>query len=300
MQRIVPNGLNDYLTCSVNLCIFSYRLNVFGFPDAPALRNRGDAARNSNPGLRDQRLAIRWLRANAPAFGVDPDRIVLLGFSAGSYTADQYLFAYPDSDRTATTPAAAVNASSSPSDSSLSANDNNNSDGKGGNDQLTNENAAAAASEGPQYSHVAGAFLMSNVASVSDGDAGSYDPAEWARVAANAGCGRNSTTAAADAAELACMRRVDARALRQAIYVPGDSRVIVGPATPRGGQPRPDNITFFAPAALRQRVAEGKYARVVSFLSRVVVISASLCFSWSAWAPLLPVSPNFLHFPFTT
>ncbi len=188
---------------------------------------------------------------------------MLLGFSAGSYTADQYLFAYPDSAHTVSS-----TASSSPGNSSSSVNvgkdDNNNNNDD--DDQLSNTDVAAAGSDGPQYSHVAGAILMSNVASLSDDDAGFYNPAEWARVAANAGCRRNATTAAADAAELACMRRVDARALRQAIYTTGDTRVIVGPATPRGGQPRPDNITFFTPAALRQRVAEGKYARVVEFV----------------------------------
>jgi para-nitrobenzyl esterase len=38
----------------------------------------------SNLGLRDLRAAIDWLRANAAAFGGDPDRIVLMGESAGS------------------------------------------------------------------------------------------------------------------------------------------------------------------------------------------------------------------------
>ena len=38
----------------------------------------------SNLGLRDLRAAVQWLRANVAAFGGDPDRIVLMGESAGS------------------------------------------------------------------------------------------------------------------------------------------------------------------------------------------------------------------------
>ncbi len=208
-----------------------------------------------NTGWRDQCLAIRWLRANAAAFGVNRDRIMLLGFSAGSYTADQYLFAYPDSNTTVTTLATAANASASSSDPSLSANVNNNDNNGNSNDQTSANNAAAPSSDLPQYTLVAGAFLMSNVASVSDGDVGAYDLGKWVRVATSAGCSRsNSTTssvAAADAAELACMRRLDACALRQAIYAPSNLRVIVGLATPRGRQPRPDNFTFFTPVVLR-------------------------------------------------
>jgi acetyl esterase/lipase len=37
--------------------------------------------------LEDGAAAVRWVRANAPRFGGDPDRIVLAGHSAGAYNA---------------------------------------------------------------------------------------------------------------------------------------------------------------------------------------------------------------------
>lgn len=54
----------------------NYRLGALGWLAAPGVP--------SNLGLRDLRAAIAWLRANVSAFGGDPDRIVLMGESAGS------------------------------------------------------------------------------------------------------------------------------------------------------------------------------------------------------------------------
>lgn len=59
----------------VVLVSVNYRLGVEGyglFPDAPA-----------NPGLRDQLAALRWVHESVAAFGNDPDRITLVGQSAG-------------------------------------------------------------------------------------------------------------------------------------------------------------------------------------------------------------------------
>src|SRR6185369_3132107 len=49
----------------------------------------GDAA--TNCGLRDQFAAFAWVRANAPAFGGDPDRITVFGESAGAGSILQLL-----------------------------------------------------------------------------------------------------------------------------------------------------------------------------------------------------------------
>ncbi|KAL4950663.1 Alpha/Beta hydrolase protein [Aspergillus filifer] len=69
----------------------SYRLNVFGFPNAPGL-NLAD----QNVGFLDQRLAVEWVHRNIANFGGDPDRILLFGQSAGSGSVDTYAYAYPD------------------------------------------------------------------------------------------------------------------------------------------------------------------------------------------------------------
>jgi para-nitrobenzyl esterase len=63
---------------------FNYRLGPLGFLAHPAL----DAARGSTPsgndGIRDQQLALKFVRDNAAAFGGDPENITLFGESAGS------------------------------------------------------------------------------------------------------------------------------------------------------------------------------------------------------------------------
>jgi acetylcholinesterase len=67
--------------------IQSYRVNIFGFPDTPAL---GEDEKNL--GLRDQRLALEWLRDNIESFGGDPERMTLFGQSAGSISASIHSF----------------------------------------------------------------------------------------------------------------------------------------------------------------------------------------------------------------
>jgi para-nitrobenzyl esterase len=68
----------DVVVVTVN-----YRLGVFGFVDfADALG--GDERLVSNPGLRDQIAALRWVRDNIGAFGGDPERVTIAGESAGS------------------------------------------------------------------------------------------------------------------------------------------------------------------------------------------------------------------------
>ncbi|KAK7957235.1 uncharacterized protein PG986_006457 [Apiospora aurea] len=66
----------------------NYRLNIFGFPGAP------DAAGNLR--LRDQRLAVEWIRDNIAGFGGDPSRMVLFGQSAGGVAVDYWAYAYKE------------------------------------------------------------------------------------------------------------------------------------------------------------------------------------------------------------
>lgn len=60
----------------------NYRLGVFGFLAHPELT--AEAGGSGNYGLMDQAAALEWVRANAAAFGGDPDRITIGGESAGA------------------------------------------------------------------------------------------------------------------------------------------------------------------------------------------------------------------------
>lgn len=65
----------------------NYRLGLLGFLAAEGVP--------SNLGLRDLLAAIDWIRANAVAFGGDPERITLMGESAGA-GAITHLLSRPD------------------------------------------------------------------------------------------------------------------------------------------------------------------------------------------------------------
>ncbi|KAF2843909.1 alpha/beta-hydrolase [Plenodomus tracheiphilus IPT5] len=62
----------------------SYRLGVYGFLYSSALR---DAGVKANRGVRDQRTALEWVRENITGFGGDPERVTLVGGSAGGVSA---------------------------------------------------------------------------------------------------------------------------------------------------------------------------------------------------------------------
>jgi cholinesterase len=64
----------------------NYRLNIFGFPGAPGS--------TQNPGLRDQRAAVEWVRENIKQFGGDPNKITISGQSAGGVSVDYWTYAY--------------------------------------------------------------------------------------------------------------------------------------------------------------------------------------------------------------
>lgn len=66
----------------------NYRLGALGW--------LATAGVPTNLPLRDLRVAVDWLRANVGAFGGDPDRVVLMGESAGSGAIAHLLAAYPD------------------------------------------------------------------------------------------------------------------------------------------------------------------------------------------------------------
>lgn len=80
LDEIVRAG--DVVVVSIN-----YRLGVFGFMPHPAF----EAEHNGGYALKDQRLAMRWVKQNIAAFGGDPDNITLAGESAGGASVCMHL-----------------------------------------------------------------------------------------------------------------------------------------------------------------------------------------------------------------
>lgn len=83
-----PFANGQYLADSEDIIVISvnYRLNVFGFPGAPGA--------DTNLGLKDQRLAVEWIRDNIKAFGGNPKKIVIAGQSSGAAAVDWWSYAY--------------------------------------------------------------------------------------------------------------------------------------------------------------------------------------------------------------
>lgn len=77
----------DYLmaTGEVILVVPTYRTNAFGFLAT------GDEASPGNYGLKDQTLALQWVRDHVTAFGGDANSVTLVGHSAGAVSASFHL-----------------------------------------------------------------------------------------------------------------------------------------------------------------------------------------------------------------
>ncbi|MDE5670409.1 MAG: carboxylesterase family protein, partial [Eubacterium sp.] len=68
---------------------FNYRLGPFGFCSHPDLTDANGTC--GNYGLFDQTIAIQWVKDNISAFGGNPDKITLMGQSAGAMSVDIHL-----------------------------------------------------------------------------------------------------------------------------------------------------------------------------------------------------------------
>jgi para-nitrobenzyl esterase len=64
----------------------NYREGVFGFFSHPELTKASDYKGSGNFGFLDQVEAIEWVKENISAFGGDPNRINIVGESAGSFS----------------------------------------------------------------------------------------------------------------------------------------------------------------------------------------------------------------------
>jgi carboxylesterase type B len=81
-------GAGDVVVVAMN-----YRLGALGF-----LRYlEGGAGIPGNFGIKDQILALRWVRDNIASFGGDPRKVTLFGESAGAMSTGLHLFAIPES-----------------------------------------------------------------------------------------------------------------------------------------------------------------------------------------------------------
>ncbi len=66
------------------LVTFNYRLGILGFLAHPALSAESEHGVSGNYGMLDQIAALKWVKRNISSFGGDPDRITLMGQSAGA------------------------------------------------------------------------------------------------------------------------------------------------------------------------------------------------------------------------
>jgi para-nitrobenzyl esterase len=62
----------------------NYRLGPFGFLALPALTAESEHHSSGNYGLLDQLQALKWVKENIREFGGDPDRVTVMGQSAGA------------------------------------------------------------------------------------------------------------------------------------------------------------------------------------------------------------------------
>ena len=66
-------------TAGIIFVSLNYRLGAFGWLSGPTLQSNGTA----NAGLYDQRLALQWVQDKIHLFGGDPNRVTVIGESAG-------------------------------------------------------------------------------------------------------------------------------------------------------------------------------------------------------------------------
>ncbi|KAL4712472.1 hypothetical protein ACJJTC_007488 [Scirpophaga incertulas] len=78
-------GPKFFMRQDIIFVTFNYRLGVYGFMclDSPEIPG--------NQGLKDQALALKWIKNNIDAFGGDPNKITVIGVSSGAADVDFHL-----------------------------------------------------------------------------------------------------------------------------------------------------------------------------------------------------------------
>ncbi|KAL1612321.1 hypothetical protein SLS60_000547 [Paraconiothyrium brasiliense] len=84
---VQQSALNDKPIIGISI---NYRMAAFGFLYGKEV----EETRNQNLGLRDQRLALKWVNKHISAFGGDPTKVTIWGESAGAYSVGDHINAY--------------------------------------------------------------------------------------------------------------------------------------------------------------------------------------------------------------
>ncbi|WP_427918831.1 carboxylesterase/lipase family protein [Streptomyces sp. cg40] len=74
----------DYVKQGGIVVTVNYRLGSLGWLTLPGLDAENKEATSGNYGLLDQELALKWIKANASAFGGDASKVMVTGQSAGA------------------------------------------------------------------------------------------------------------------------------------------------------------------------------------------------------------------------
>jgi para-nitrobenzyl esterase len=70
---------------------FNYRVGLFGFMAHPELTAE-QGGHSGNYAYLDQNAALKWIKENISRFGGDPDRVVIMGQSAGARSVTEQIF----------------------------------------------------------------------------------------------------------------------------------------------------------------------------------------------------------------